>query len=92
MPDPSKAQVRTSLSWQRTSLALGALAALALKLALANHQVIGVITALVALIGAVALYGIARLRFEYDKGPITILLLTSFVIALIGVAAIIQIL
>jgi peptidoglycan biosynthesis protein MviN/MurJ (putative lipid II flippase) len=91
MQDQSNAQTRTAMAWQRTALALGVLATIALKLALSNHQIIGFITAIGALIGAGVLYVFGRLRFESTKGPFILLTLTAGVVIMLGVATIAQI-
>ena len=91
MGDPSKAQIRTTMAWQRTAFALGSLAAVAIKLTMVNHEAIGSITAISALVGSAILYVFGRVRFESDYGPFVMLVLCASVVVLIGATTFIQI-
>jgi uncharacterized membrane protein YidH (DUF202 family) len=91
MSDPSKAQVRTAMAWQRTALALAVLSTIALKLAMVNHKTLGLVTALIALLGTAILLILSRIRFITTTEPLKLLLPCAIIVTLLGLTTIIQI-
>ena len=91
MTDPSKAQARTIMAWQRTALALGVLAAVDIKLAKKKKKILGSTTAIPALLGSIILCLFWRTRLAKNSGPAAILTISSLVVVLLGLATILQI-
>ena len=79
------------MAWQRTALALGVLAAVDIKLAMVNQQLLGIMTAILALLGSMILYIFWRTRLAKNSGPAAILTISSLVVVLLGLATILQI-
>ena len=90
MSDGSRAATRTILAWHRTALALGALAAIMIKLALSNHSAIGATTAVLSLIAAVALY-IASSGLVLQRSPLILIIICSNAVVLLAIATLLQI-
>lgn len=89
--DPSAAEARTSMAWQRTALALGALGALSAKLTFNTQDTIGFAATVVALIGASVMYVFARVRFASQFGPFFLLCISAVTVLLLSLVAIAQI-
>lgn len=90
MADTSRALTRTVMAWQRTALALGVLAAIAIKLTMVDHSWIGLWSSVIALIGALLLYVISYQK-RSGLSPLVSLGTTTVVICLLGIAAWVQI-
>lgn len=91
MVDSSRALTRTIMAWQRTALALAVLATIAIKLALVDHQLIGISASVFALLGALFLYIVAHSRPYQHISPLLPLFVSSLVVTMLCIATLIQI-
>lgn len=89
--EPSAAEARTSMAWQRTALALGVLAALSAKLTFTTQDKIGFAATVLALVGASTMYVFARIRFGSQFGPFFLLFISAVTVLLLSLVAIAQV-